>query len=171
MQIYHFLDTCSGAIRLKVKPSHLKQQMKKLKFLVFIPVCLLTLGIINWTFMRLLNWTIDRTTLWYHDLDVIYFILWIPFFWGTIWGIFKLTAVGLAALLIPVSPDKRFSLYVLGILSLINCLALLAYFWMREANYSWKVILMSMIITAFIVDFSASIVMVFSKKDIHRIEE
>jgi RsiW-degrading membrane proteinase PrsW (M82 family) len=95
----------------------------------------------------------------------------IPIFWGIIWGIFKLSAIGLAALLIPVSPDKKFSLYTLVIFSLLNCFALCIYYWVRDVNYSWKVILMSMIITAFIVDFSASIVMVFSKKDILALEE
>lgn len=71
----------------------------------------------------------------------------------------------MAALLIPVSPDKKFSLYTLGIFSLLNCLALIIHYWVRDVNYSWRVILMSMIITAFIVDFSASIVLVFSKKE------
>ena len=134
-------------------------------------MCLFALGIINWAFICLLDWTISRTNLWYSDLNFILFILLVPLFWGAIWAIFKLVAIGMAALLIPVSPDKRFSLYTLGILSLMNCLALLVYFFMRQENYSWKVIFMSLIITAFIVDFSASIVMVFSKKDIHRIEE
>ena len=146
-------------------------RFKKLKFLVFIPVCLISLGLINWAFIHLLDWTISRTNLWYSSWNFILFILLVPFFWGAVWCIFKLTTIGAAALLIPVSPDKNFSLYTLGILSLINCLALLAYFWMREENYSWKVILMSMIITAFIVDFSASIVMVFSKKDNLKIDE
>ena len=145
--------------------------MKKLKFIFFIPVCLITLGIISYVFMRLLNWTIDKTGQWYNDLDLIYFILLIPFFWGTIWGIFKLSAVGLATLLIPVSPDKNFSLYSLGFLSIINCISLIIYYWTREVNYSWKVILMSMIISGFIMDFSASIVLVFSKKDIHGFED
>jgi hypothetical protein len=156
---------------INVKPSTMVNQLKKLKFLLFIPVCLLALGIINWAFIHMLNWTIDKTNQWYSQFNVIFFIVLVPLFWGAIWAIFKLVAIGMAALLIPVSPDKRFSLYTLGILSLINCLALLVYYWMREENYSWKVILMSMIITAFIVDFSASIVMVFSKKDIHRIED
>jgi uncharacterized membrane protein len=115
--------------------------------------------------MRLLNWTIERTDQWYNDLHIFYFILLVPLFWGVIWGIFKLSAIGIAALLIPVSPDKKFSLYVLGIFSLLNCLALIIHYWVRDINYSWKVIFMSMIITAFIVDFSASIVMVFSKRE------
>lgn len=152
-------------IRLNVKLSHLYREMKKLKFVLFVPVSLVALGIINLAFMRLLNWTIDRTSQWYNDLDIIFFILLIPFFWGTIWGIFKLTAIGVAALLIPVSPDKKFSLYILGIFSLLNCLALIIHYWIRDVDYSWRVILMSLIITAFIVDFSASIVMVFSKKE------
>lgn len=145
--------------------------MKTLKFVVFIPVSLIALAIISWGFMRLLNWTIDRTTQWYNDLDIMFFILLVPFFWGAIWGIFKLSAIGLVALLIPVSPDKRFSLNTLVLLSLINCFALILYYWLRDVNYSWRVILMSMIITAFIIDFSASIVMVFSKKDSLNLEE
>jgi hypothetical protein len=145
--------------------------MKTLKFILFIPVCLLVLGIINWAFIHLLNWTIVRTNLWYNELDVVFFVLLAPFFWGVIWGIFKLVAMGTAALLIPVSPDKNFSLFTLGILSLVNCLALIGYYWVRDVDYSWKVILMSMIITLFIVDFSASIVLVFSKKEVHGFEE
>lgn len=145
--------------------------MKTLRFILFIPVCLILLAFISWIFMNLLNWTIDKTNQWYNDLHLIYFILLIPVFWGIIWGIFKLSAIGLAALLIPVSPDKKFSLYTLGVFSLVNCLVLIIYYWFRDINYSWKVVLMSMIITAFIVDFSASIVMVFSKKDSLRLED
>ncbi len=139
--------------------------MKKLKFIVFIPVSIIALVIINLAFMRLLNWTIDRTSQWYNDLNTLFFILLIPLFWGAIWAIFKLTAIGMAALLIPVSPDKKFSLYTLSIFSLINCFVLILHYWLGEMNYSWHVIIMLMIITAFIIDFSASIVMVFSKKE------
>jgi len=145
--------------------------MKTLRFILFVPVCLILLGVISWIFINLLNWTIDKTNQWYNDLHLIYFIFLISLFWGIIWGIFKLSAIGLAALLIPVSPDKKFSLYTLGIFSLVNCLVLIVHYWLRDVNYSWKVILMSMIITAFIVDFSASIVMVFSKKEQIRLEE
>lgn len=117
--------------------------------------------------MQLLNLTIDWTTAWYREFDIIYFLLLAPFFWGTVWGIFKLTAIGLAALLIPVSPDKNFSLYSLGILSLINCIFLIVFYWTRDVNYSWRVVLMSFIITVFIIDFSTSILLVFSKKESH----
>jgi len=149
----------------------LNNPFRVLKFVLFIPVCLIALGLINTAFIHLLDWTIDRTGQWYRDLDIIFFILLAPLFWGFIWGIFKLTAIGTAALLIPVSPDKKFSLYTLGLLSLINCLVLIIYYWFRHVQYSWKVILMSLIITAFIVDFSTSIVLVFSKKESHGFEE
>jgi hypothetical protein len=145
--------------------------MKSLKYIIFIPVCLVALGLINMVFMYLLNWTIDRTNQWYNDIHIFYFVLLIPLFWGTIWGIFKLSAIGMAALLIPVSPDKRFSLYTLGIFSLLNCFALIIHYWVRDVHYSWQVIMMSLIITAFIVDFSASIVIVFSKKESHELTE
>jgi hypothetical protein len=159
------------ATALIVKLLNISNPMKTLKFIAFIPICLIALGLINLAFMFLLNWTIDRTNQWYNDLNILYFILLIPLFWGTIWGIFKLSAIGLAALLIPVSPDKTFSLYTLGIISILNCLALIIHYWVRDVNYSWKVVLMSMIISAFIVDFSISIVMVFSKKESHEVIE
>lgn len=139
--------------------------MKTIRLIAFGFLCLIALAIISWAFMRLLNWTIDRTAQWYTDLNIVLSVLLIPLFWGTIWGVFKLTAVGMAALLIPVSPDKNYSLYTLGTLSLINCIALLLYYWTRDVNYTWKVIIMSILISGFILDFSASIVLVFSKKE------
>jgi len=145
--------------------------MKPLKYILFIPVCLVALGLINMAFMYLLNWTIDTTTQWYNGINGFYFVLLIPLFWGFIWGVFKLSAIGLAALLIPVSPDKKFSLYTLGIFSLLNCLALIIHYWVRDVTYSWRVIAMSLIITAFIVDFSASIVMVFSRRESRELTE
>jgi hypothetical protein len=151
--------------------SRFDMQLKTLKFVVFILVCLIVLGVINYSFEFLLNWTIDLTTRWYNDFNLLFFVFLTPFFWGAIWGIFKLSAIGMAALLIPVSPDKSFSLYTLGSLSLINCIALIIYYWTRDVNYSWKVILMSLIITTFIIDFSSSIVLVFSKKENHEFEE
>jgi len=141
--------------------------MKTIRLVVFGFFCLIALAIISWAFMRLLNWTMDRTNQWYNDLNIVLAVLLIPLFWGTIWGIFKLTAIGMAALLIPVSPDKNYSLYTLGSLSLINCIALIIYYWTRDVQYTWKVMLMSVIITGFILDFSASIVLVFSKKESH----
>jgi hypothetical protein len=159
------------AFDFKLRLHILKKHIKKIKFLVFIPVSLLAIGIINYLFMRLLNFTIDWTTNWYRDINIFYFLLLAPFFWGTVWGIFKLTAIGLAALLIPVSPDRNFSLYSLGILSLINCIALIVYYWTRDVNYSWRVMFMSFIITVFVIDFSSSILLVFSKKESHGFDE
>jgi len=139
--------------------------MKTFRFILFGLICFIALAIISWLFMRLLNWTMDRTAQWYNDLNIVLAILLIPLFWGAIWGVFKLTAIGMAALLIPVSPDKNLSLYTLGSLSLINCIALIIYYWTRDVQYSWKVMIMSVLISGFILDFSASIVLVFSKKE------
>jgi len=145
--------------------------MKTFRYIIFIPVCLAALGMVNWTFLGLLNWTIEKTTALYNSIYILYFLLLIPLFWGTIWGVFKISAIALAALLIPVSPEKKFSLYTLGILSLINCLVLIVYFWSRDVNFSWRVIVMTFFVTIFVIDFSTSIVLVFSKKEVHGIEE
>ncbi len=171
MYFYRFLTVLGGKCYVECKLVTGNKHMKKLKFLLFILASIVALGIINLAFMRLLNWTLAKTDQWYNNLHIFYFVLLIPFFWGTIWGIFKLTAIGIAALLMPVSPDKKFSLYTVAIFSLLNCLVLILHFWLRDVNYSWKVILMLLIITAFIVDFSASIVMVFSRTKRQEIAE
>lgn len=145
--------------------------MKTFRYIIFIPVCLAALGMVNWTFLGLLNWTIEKTTVLYNSIYILYFLILIPLFWGTIWGVFKISAIALAALLIPVSPEKKFSLYTLGILSLINCLVLIVYFWSRDVNFSWRVIVMTFFVTIFVIDFSTSIVLVFSKKEVHGVDE
>jgi hypothetical protein len=115
--------------------------------------------------MKLLNWTVERTLQWYKEISIFYFILIIPFFWGTIWSVFKLSAVGLAALMIPVSPRKKFSLYTISVFSIINTMALIGFYWSRDIDYSWRTVLMTSIITVFILDFSTTIVLVFAKKE------
>ena len=139
--------------------------MKTIKFLIFIPMSILAFVVINFLFMRLLNWTIEKTVQWYGDLHLFYYLLLLPLFWGTIWGVFKLSAIGLAALLIPVSPQKKFSLYSLSAISAINTLALVLYYWTRDIHYSWKIVFMTFIVTVFTLDFSISILLVFAKKE------
>jgi len=145
--------------------------MKKIKFLLFIPLCILVFGIVNFVFIKLLNWSIDRTTLWHINLDIFYFLLIAPFFWGTVWGVFKLLAVGLAVAFIPVSPHRKFSIYSLMVISAINAIALLIYYWTRDPDFSWQSLLLKTIITVFIMDFSLSIVLVFAKKENLAIEK
>lgn len=120
--------------------------------------------------MRMLNWTVQQTRDWYHAIDLILFLLVGPLFWGVVWAVFKLSAIGLAALLIPVSPNKNFALYTLAILALINCISLIIYYWTRDIAYTWRTSLMSLIITGFIIDFSLTILLVFSKKEQHGFE-
>jgi hypothetical protein len=139
--------------------------MKIFKSFLFVLLCILVFGIVNFVFVKLLNWTIDRTFIWYKALDIFYFLLIAPFFWGTVWGIFKLSAIGLAALFIPVSPQRNFSIYSIMTLSAINAIIILIYYWTRDINFSWKALLLKTIISVFIVDFSLSIVLVFSKKE------
>lgn len=145
--------------------------MKAFRFLVFIPMCVLVFVIINFVFVALLNWTISKTGEWHNAIDPIYFILILPFFWGAVWGIFKLSAVGLAALLIPVSPKKKFALYTIGSISIVNTISLIVYYWTRDIYYSWKVVLMTMVVTVFILDFSTTVVLVFAKKESLYIDE
>lgn len=127
--------------------------------------------VINYLFIRLLNWTIDKTLEWYFDFHIFFFAIILPLFWGSIWGIFKLSAIGLAALLIPVSPKKNFSLYTLALISIINMAVLVLYYWTRNVDYSWKVVLMTSVVTVFILDFSSSILLVFAKKESLYIDE
>lgn len=139
--------------------------MKTVKYLLFIPLSVLVFGLVNLVFIKSLDWSIEKTAHWYENIDVFYFFVIAPLFWGTIWGLFKLATVGLAVAFIPASPHRKFSIYTLMLLSAVNALALIVYYWSHDSEFNWQTILLKTIITIFILDFSFSIVMIFAKKE------
>jgi hypothetical protein len=86
--------------------------MKFLRYLIFIPICFVVLGIIYWLFGLLLSWFIGLSTFW-----LIAILL---FFGGAIWGLFKGLSGVLMGLTSKISPSFEFAFWTVLVLSAVN---------------------------------------------------
>lgn len=125
--------------------------MKFLRYLIFIPICLVVLGIIYWLFGLLLSWFIGLSTFW-----LIAILL---FFGGGIWGLFKVLSGVLMGLTSKISPSFEFSFWTVLILSAINGIWTIVNAWSMDINYSGKVIFGAIVFTILIVELTFALIM------------
>jgi hypothetical protein len=103
-----------------------------LRVIIFIPICLLAMSIVNWGLGHLMTWFVGLSKLW--------FIIVVFFFGGTIWGLFKLLASLLVMLAAYVSPHKWIGLATIGVLAIINGVLLGIEIWTLPIRYSgWNI--------------------------------
>lgn len=124
--------------------------MNLIRYILFIPICFLVLGIVYWGFGHLLMWFIDLSTFW---LIVI-----LLFFGSTIWGIFK----GLAAMLVSFAsmlvPNKMFSFWTVLLLSIINGIWFIYDSWTMEINYTGKVIFATIVFSILVLELTLALI-------------
>jgi hypothetical protein len=124
--------------------------MKLIRYILFIPVCFLALGIVYWGFSHLLVWFIGLSTFW---LIIILF-----FFGSVIWGIFK----GLSAVLISftsiLAPNRKFSFLTVLLLSIINGIWAIYITWSMDVIYSGKVIFGAIVFTFLVLELTFALI-------------
>ena len=124
--------------------------MKLIRYILFIPVCFLVLGIVYWGFSHLLTWFIGLSAFW---LIVI-----LIFFGGSIWGIFK----GLSAMLIfftsRLAPNRMFSFWTVLISSIINGIWTIYNSWTLDVNYSGKMIFGAIVFTILVLELTIALI-------------
>jgi len=105
--------------------------VKIIRFLVFIPLSIIVMGIINLGLGHLFIWFIGLSKFW--------FIVILLFLSGTIWSLFKLLASFLIMLASLISPSVIISLVTFIVLSIANGIYLIYKFWNFKENYSgWE---------------------------------
>ena len=125
--------------------------MKFLRYLIFIPICFVVLGIIYWLFGLLLSWFIGLSTFW-----LIAILL---FFGGAIWGLFKALSGVLMGLTSKISPSFEFAFWTVLVLSAINGIWTIVNAWSMDINYSGKVIFGAIVFTVLIVELTFALIM------------
>ena len=124
--------------------------MKLIRFILFIPVCFLALGIVYWGFSQLLAWFIR--------LDTFWLIVILIFFGGAIWGLFK----GLSAMLMSftsmLAPNRMFSFWSILVLSIINGIWVIYNSWTSDMNYSGKVIFGAIVFTVLVLELTFALI-------------
>ena len=125
--------------------------MKFLRYLIFIPICLLVLGIIFSLFGLLLSWFIGFRT--------FLLIAILLFFGGAIWGLFKLLSTFLMALTTKISPSFEFALWTVSIICVVNGIWSIVNAWSMDINYSGKVIFGAIVFTILIIELTIALIL------------
>ena len=124
--------------------------MKLIRYILFIPVCFLAIGIVYFSFGLLLTWFIGLSAFWLIGI--------LLFFGGTIWGLFK----GLSAMFMSFSsklaPNRMFSFRTVLILSIVNGIWTIYNFWTMDVNYSGKVIFGAIVFTILVLELTFALI-------------
>ena len=124
--------------------------MKFLRYLIFIPICVVVIGIIYWLFGLLLIWFIGLSTFW--------LIIILIFFGGAIWGLFKGLSALLMGLTSKISPSSEFAFFTVLALSAINGIWAIVNAWSMDINYSGQVIFAAIIFTFLILELTFALI-------------
>lgn len=135
-----------------------KQKLKQIKaktmtivrYLLTIPVCLATIGVVYWAFEQLVFWFLGFDIFW---LVVILFLI-----GGTIWGIFQLFSFIMTGLASLISPNKQFSFWTIAIISLIYALTSIIGTWSTNYVYNGKVIFVLVMFTLLVSELTLSLI-------------
>lgn len=124
--------------------------IKVIRFLIFIPVCIIAMGIINWGIFQLFSWLLELNKFWF-------FII-IIFFSGIIWGGFKYISFFFVLLITKIFPIKWISSLIVAILSIINGCKLIYNFWdVYNFSSAWDLFL-CLVITLLIFEVTISLI-------------
>ncbi len=125
--------------------------MKLIRYILFIPLCFLALGIVYWAFGLLLSWFIGLSTFW---LIVVLFL-----FGGTLWGLFQGLSGMLTNLTSRVSPNRVFSFWTILILSIINGIWAIYNSWSMDINYSGRVIFGAIVFSILVLELTFALIL------------
>ena len=125
--------------------------MKFLRYLIFIPICLVALGFSYWIFGLLLSWFIGLSTFWLIAILVL--------FGSTIWGVFKGFSAILVGLTSKLSPNFEFAFWTILVLSIINGIWSIINAWSMNINYNGKVILGAIVFTILIIELTIALIL------------
>lgn len=106
--------------------------MNFLRYLAFLPVSILVIGLIYYLFGLLSSWFFGLSTFW---LIVVLFLL-----GGMIWGLFSSLSAMVMSLISKVSPNSKFALWTIAVLSVIYGLLAITAVWSNDVVYSGKLL-------------------------------
>ena len=105
--------------------------VKILRFLLFFPICLIALSLVNLGFGKLIEWVMDLSGFWFF---VVVFVL-----GGLLWGLFRMIASLLIMIASYICPVEKLGSTTISMLASINCFWLWYLTWTQKEDYSgWE---------------------------------
>lgn len=125
--------------------------MNIIRYLLFFPICLIALGIINWAFGHLVLWFMGLSTFW--------LIVVLLFFGSLIWGLFRALSGMFVALTSAISPNKNVSFWTITVLSILNGFGMIYNAWTLEDDYSGKMIFAAIVFTVLVIELTFALIL------------
>jgi len=124
--------------------------MKLIRYILFLPICFMALGIVYWGFNHLLSWFIGLSTFW---LIVVLLLL-----GGTIWFFFKILSAFLIHYTSMLAPSRTFSFWTIFALSLFNGIWAIYNTWTLDLNYSSNIIFGAIVFSILVLELTFALI-------------
>lgn len=123
--------------------------MKLIRYILFIIVCLLVLGIVYWSFGQLLSWFLSLSIFW---------LIVIAIFGSMLWRLFKFLSgmlIGVASLFVP---NRIFGFWTVLLLSILYGIWIIYNSWTMDIDYSGKVIFIAIVFTYLVIGLTYALI-------------
>jgi hypothetical protein len=124
--------------------------MKFLRYLVFLPICILVIGLIYYLFGLLSSWLFGLSTFW---LVVV-----ILFLGSMIWGLFSGLSAAVMGFVSKISPSFKFAFWTIAVLSVLFGILAIISVWSLNINYSGKLLFAAIAYTVLVIQLTFGLI-------------
>ena len=117
--------------------------MKAIRWILFIPFCLLALGLIQYL---LVVSVIGIAAL---KISIFWLIVGFAVLGGILWSIFQMISMGISMLTVFFCPNHKVGGYILSVFSIITFVYLVFKLWMIPVHYNLQSIVFCIVVTVF----------------------
>ncbi|CAM4237372.1 hypothetical protein ZORO111903_09175 [Zobellia roscoffensis] len=125
--------------------------MKFLRYLAFIPVSMLVIGIIYYFFSLLSSWFFELSTFWIIIVSV--------FLGATIWGIFSGLSTAIMGVISRISPNAKFAIWTTSVISVLFGILAITAVWSNDVDYSGRLLFAAIGYTILVTSLTVSLVL------------
>jgi hypothetical protein len=126
--------------------------MKAIRWLLFVPLCILVLALIQYSLGLLLVGVASM------HLSVFWLIVGLFFVGGFLWGMFKMVSMGISMLTVFFCPDRKVGGYILSILTFIGFLYSIIRLWSIQEDLKGDIIVICLVMTVLYIQLGFMII-------------
>ena len=126
--------------------------MKAIRWILFIPLCILVLGLILYLLALLAKGVASM------NLSVFWLIMGLFVVGGLLWSIFGFISMGISFLTISFCPDKKVGSYIFSILTAISFIYYIIQIWTAQENLHGNIIVFCLVMTVLYVQLGFIII-------------
>ncbi|MDL5514822.1 hypothetical protein QSE00_23635 [Arenibacter sp. M-2] len=124
--------------------------MKFLRYLLFLPICILFVGLIYYLFGLLSSWFFGLSTFW--------LIVVILFLGSMIWSLFSGLSILMMGFVSKISPNFKFAFWTIAVFSVLFGILAIISVWSLNINYSGKLLFAAIAYTVLVIQLTFALI-------------